>query len=237
MATKTFPGSTSGVVFTTNTFTTVAWAPADGYVGSGSQTETAGNHSNLIAIGPDFPFDLSTLGATAGNITQAIVTYAHAGTYATAGPGANYDFTNFNETHTQAEGAAWSSSSTFDATLFFTDGLTYFTDMADLPAYPWYPAFAGGGNIENGVTFGYTISVLSIEFTYTPAGAVVTDVSPTHGDLAGGTVVTLTGTGFTGATSVLFGSTEATDIVVASDTSLTCIAPAHAVGDVAVSVS
>jgi len=66
---------------------------------------------------------------------------------------------------------------------------------------------------------------------------VVTNVSPSHGDLSGGTLVTLGGTGFTGATSVLFGSTPATSLHVQSDTALTCLAPAHATGTVTVSVA
>jgi hypothetical protein len=71
--------------------------------------------------------------------------------------------------------------------------------------------------------------------TYTIGGAVVTDVSPTHGDKAGGTVVTLTGTGFTGATVATFNGSS-TALTVSSDTSATCVAPAHAVGEVTVSV-
>ncbi len=46
----------------------------------------------------------------------------------------------------------------------------------------------------------------------------VTSVSPTAGPLAGGTYVTITGTGFTGATAVKFGSTAATSFTVKSDT-------------------
>ena len=67
-------------------------------------------------------------------------------------------------------------------------------------------------------------------------GPVVTSISPSSGPAAGGTQVTITGSGFTGATSVLFaGSTAlgnsgsggpATTIQVVSDTQITAIAPA-----------
>jgi len=203
-------------------------------VGTGSQTS-----GGSIALLPDdavSPFDLSTLGSIEGTITSAIVNFAHAGTYSTVGPGTLYDLSGFDETHTQAEGASWSSSGAWDATLNFTSGPPGGDLMENLPTYPW-SVFGVGGSIENGVTFGYTISVLSIDFVYTPSGAVVTDVTPTHGDKAGGTVVTLTGTGFTGKTAALFGDTAGTGLVVASDTSATVVTPAHAVGQVTVTVT
>jgi hypothetical protein len=63
----------------------------------------------------------------------------------------------------------------------------------------------------------------------------VTAVSPPSGPAAGGTLVTVTGSGFTGATDVFFGSTAAAFTVV-SDTQLTATAPAHAVGIIDVTV-
>ena len=44
-------------------------------------------------------------------------------------------------------------------------------------------------------------------------GATVTGISPTAGPLAGGTSVTITGTGFTGATAVDFGTVAASNLV------------------------
>ncbi len=57
----------------------------------------------------------------------------------------------------------------------------------------------------------------------------VTDVSPPVGPLAGGTSVTLTGAGFTGATAVSFGAAAATVVGgVTDDSTLTVLAPAGA---------
>jgi hypothetical protein len=53
----------------------------------------------------------------------------------------------------------------------------------------------------------------------------VSDVRPRQGARAGGTPVTVTGTGLTGATSVSFGARQATDVVVVSDTRITARTP------------
>lgn len=65
----------------------------------------------------------------------------------------------------------------------------------------------------------------------------ITSVSPTSGNKDGGTPVTITGTNFTGTTSVTFGGVFATSVIVVSDTEITCIAPAGAAGPVNVVVT
>ncbi|HMD45021.1 MAG TPA: IPT/TIG domain-containing protein [Acidimicrobiales bacterium] len=55
---------------------------------------------------------------------------------------------------------------------------------------------------------------------------VVTAVSPLAGVPGGGTPVSITGSGFTGATSVTFNGVAATGVVVNSDTSISATAPA-----------
>lgn len=70
-----------------------------------------------------------------------------------------------------------------------------------------------------------------------PAPAV-SSISPDIGDPAGGGLVrTLTGTGFTGTTGVTFGGDAATSVIVVNDTTITCLAPAHAAGLVDVVVT
>jgi len=73
------------------------------------------------------------------------------------------------------------------------------------------------------------------DFTYL-ANPVVTDLAPTSGPLAGGTVVTVTGSGFTAATGVTFDGDAGTSFTVESDTEITVTTPAHAAGDAAVVV-
>jgi protocatechuate 3,4-dioxygenase beta subunit len=59
---------------------------------------------------------------------------------------------------------------------------------------------------------------------------VVTGVSPSSGDPAGGTQVTITGCGFTGATRVDFGPAEASSFKVTSDGQITATSPPGAEG-------
>jgi hypothetical protein len=73
-------------------------------------------------------------------------------------------------------------------------------------------------------------------YTYI-APPVITGVSPANGSSAGGTTVTITGRGFTGITTVLFGTTAGTSVSVTSATKLTVKAPKHAAGGVHVTVT
>jgi alpha-tubulin suppressor-like RCC1 family protein len=65
----------------------------------------------------------------------------------------------------------------------------------------------------------------------------VTRLLPTSGPVAGETSVTITGTEFSAATGVSFGGLPATSFKVNSTTSITAVAPAHAVGTVDVVVA
>ncbi len=70
-----------------------------------------------------------------------------------------------------------------------------------------------------------------------PAAPTVITISPNNGPAAGGTSVTITGTGFLAGASVTFGTTAATNVVVVSSTSITAATPAHAAGAVNVTVT
>ncbi|WP_234545178.1 IPT/TIG domain-containing protein [Streptomyces shenzhenensis] len=58
------------------------------------------------------------------------------------------------------------------------------------------------------------------------AAPVVTSVSPSQGSSAGGTTVTINGSGLTGAVAVRFGTALASNVVVVSDTQITATTPA-----------
>ena len=97
---------------------------------------------------------------------------------------------------------------------------------------------AGSGSINVTVTNAGGTSTISAAnlFTYVPA-PIVTGIAPSSGSIVGGTLVTLTGTYFTGATAVKFGSTAAQSFTLLNDTQISAVSPVGVSGKVAVSVT
>jgi hypothetical protein len=69
------------------------------------------------------------------------------------------------------------------------------------------------------------------------AAPVVTAISARDGSVAGGTPVTITGTGFEGATAVHIGGSPAGNVTVKSPTEIAAVTPPHAAGTVDVIVT
>ncbi|MEK6226823.1 MAG: IPT/TIG domain-containing protein, partial [Chloroflexota bacterium] len=89
------------------------------------------------------------------------------------------------------------------------------------------PAHAAGA-VDVTVTAGSQSGTCSSCFTYIPP-PTVTAINPTSGPATGGTVVTITGTGFdpaAGATTVHFGASTATGVSCASTINCTATSPA-----------
>jgi hypothetical protein len=97
------------------------------------------------------------------------------------------------------------------------------------------PAGTAGSSVAVTVkTPGGTSALVPADlFTY---GPTITSLSRTTGSVAGGTKVTITGTGFVTVQHVKFGTTTATTYTVSSPTSIIATAPAHAAGTVGISV-
>ena len=96
---------------------------------------------------------------------------------------------------------------------------------------------AGIGTVDVTVTTpGGTSAISSADqFTY-PAAPTVTNVNPNTGPTSGGTSVIITGTNFSGATAVRFGSNSAGSFTVNSATQITATSPAG-IGTVDVTVT
>ncbi|WP_327369634.1 IPT/TIG domain-containing protein [Streptomyces sp. NBC_01217] len=100
--------------------------------------------------------------------------------------------------------------------------------VAIAPAAP-----AGTVNVTIATSGGTSAGV---PYTYV-AAPVLGSVTPAQGPVAGGNSVTLSGTGFTGTTSVRFGVNEATSFTFVSATQLTADVPTAGPGPVAVTVT
>jgi plastocyanin len=77
------------------------------------------------------------------------------------------------------------------------------------------------------------------QFTWVVPPPAIQTIAPISGSSAGGTLVTITGAGFSTAVSldVKFGGTSATNVTVIDAVTLTAVTPAHALGAVAVGIT
>lgn len=92
------------------------------------------------------------------------------------------------------------------------------------------PGAAGTAHVAVTNTAGQSLPTSKDLFRYTPT---VTGLSPSSGAVAGGTSVTVTGTGFVaGATSFAFGKVAARNVECTSSTSCTLTTPPHEAGTV-----
>ena len=105
-----------------------------------------------------------------------------------------------------AGGATAVKFGTADATSFTVDSATQVTAHS--------PAHAAGLVDVTVVTAGGTSATSNADHYTFAAAPTVTGISPTAGPTAGGTTVTITGTGFTGASGVMFGANGATFSVI-----------------------
>jgi hypothetical protein len=91
--------------------------------------------------------------------------------------------------------------------------------------YANYGPINAGDQIE--VTVQGVTDTVPASFTAAPT---ITKVSPNTGSTSGGTVITITGTNLTGATTVLFGTVAGTNLKVVSATKITVDSPAQSAG-------
>lgn len=90
-------------------------------------------------------------------------------------------------------------------------------------------------NVRLALVAGQKVTASQLDALFQPA--TIDTLTPNTGLAAGGTAVTIKGTNFAGVTGVTFGGVAATSVVVVSETTITCVTPAHAAGAVSVVVS
>lgn len=220
-----------GTIVNDNSFGSISWNnPTNAASANGSYAEFAGQTSNYLKC-TNFSFSVPD-GATVDGITveyravsngasDARVRLVKGGTIQTtdrSDPGIWPDFAEYLPRGGEADlwGDTWSAE--------------------DINDSGFGVAIAGSG----GFFISGMIDHVRITVHYTAEAAdppTLTSIDPTSGSTEGGTAVTLTGTDFVEGATVTFGGQAATDVIVASDTSITCVTPAHAAGAVDVVVT
>ncbi|MBI0317507.1 IPT/TIG domain-containing protein [Streptomyces javensis] len=215
-------------------------SPAVGSPGGGTPVTLTGSNftqATAVRFGPNFALSYTVVSATQitavappGSGTVQITVTTPAGTsngvafgYAAAptltaispatGPAAGG--TTVTLTGTNLLGATAVRFGAVNATSFTVMSATQITAVAP----------PGSGTVQVTVTTpGGTSNGVSYTYVAVPA-PVLTSVSPGQGPTGGGNTVTLTGSGFTGATAVRFGAVSATSFTVMSATQITAVAP------------
>ena len=100
------------------------------------------------------------------------------------------------------------------------------------------PQAAGTVDVKVYTNVGVSASSSSDQFVYTAASAPsVTGLATSGGSTAGGTLVVISGSNFTAASAVNFGSVAASEFVVNSDSSISVLAPSQGAGTYHITVT
>ncbi len=121
------------------------------------------------------------------------------------------------------------------ARVLFGAAPAHFTVDASYQLTATAPAGTGTVDVTVMTPGGTSPTGSSDQYSYVPV-PTVHSLYPATGPTSGGTPVTVTGTGFTHATAVLFGSAASRSFTVASDSSLTAMTPSGSPGVVDVRV-
>ncbi len=223
------PVTISGTNFTGATSVTIGGNPATNVTVSNATTITA---TTPAGTGSNVPVVVTTpAGASpAANLYSYVAVPPPTVTAVSPNHGSAAGGTSITITGTNFTGA--SAVTIGGSAAQFVNVVSATSITAVIPAHA-----AGVVDLTVTTPAGTSATSAADQFTYVAAPAVTT-VSPATGPPAGGTTVTITGTGFTGATSVTIGGSPATGITVnGSGTSITAITPAHVAGIVDVVVT
>ncbi len=190
-----------------------------------------------------FALVLSAFSFALGAVPSAYAATAPTTNSATAitSTGATLNGTNGDTDATDS--SFWVSTSTFSTASPTLPSGVYST--ADLGAQASSTSYSGPLSSVNGLpavtpgTTYYYAAWTEVNGAWSPGAVMhftttssptITNVSPATGSTAGGTAITITGTGFVNGATVKVGGTSATNVVVASSTSITATTPAGTAG-------
>jgi len=184
-----------------------------------------GTHSIAATYSGDANF-LGSSGSLSGgqvvNVSQPAVTSISPNNGPAAGG------TSVTITGTNLTGATTVKFGATSATSFTVNSATSITATS--------PAGTGTADVTVTTSGGTSPASAADQFSYVLPVPTITSVSPNTGPTTGGTAVTISGSNFTGATSVKFGNNNAISFTVTSTTQIAAIAPPGSLGTIDVTV-
>ncbi len=211
---------------TSVTITGSGFAYGTAAVSFGSDTavdETVDSESQITATSPGgsgtVPVTVTTSAGTSADLPDAQFTYfpVPAVTGVVPASGLAAGGTSVTITGSDLTGATAVRFGSADATGTTVDSESQITVTS--------PAGSGAVPVTVTTPGGTSADGPDAQFSYFPVPAV-TGLVPASGPEAGGTIVTITGSGFAGATAVRFGSADATGMTVDSERQITVTSPA-----------
>ena len=227
-------GPTAGGTSVTITGTNLGSATAVKF-GANAATVTTNTATQIVATNPagsagTVDVTVTNAGGTSATSANDQFTYAAVPTVTSVSPSAGPTGGGTSVTIT---GTAFTNAS---AVKFGTTSATSLTVNSATSITATAPA-GSAGTVDITVATPGGTSATSINDNYRYAAVpTITAVSPSAAPTAGGNSVTITGTNFTGATAVKFGTTNATFTIV-SATQITATAPAESAGTVDITIT
>jgi hypothetical protein len=218
--------------------------------GTGFAAATAVSFGGTAGIGmtinSDTQITVTTPAHAAGQIDVSVTNTT--GTSATGGAGDRFTFDTtptVTSVSPSSGTTAGGTSVTVTGTGFLTaNGVKFgsssatFAVVSDTQITATAPAGSGTVDVTVTNTTGASAKSGNDIYGYTPLPVpTVSGISPTNGPTSGGTVVTVTGTNFTAASTVKFGPNSGTSVTVNGATSITATSPAGSAGTVDVTVT
>jgi hypothetical protein len=231
-------GSTNGGTSVSISGTTFSGATAVTFGGTNATSFTVNSGTSITATAPagtpgTVDVEVTTPYGTSSVVTADHFTYVSPPSVTTCSPTSG---STAGGTSVTCSGASFTGATAVRFGVVGASSFSVNNDGSITASSP--PQVAGTVDIRVTTAYGTSAVVSGDQFTYqAPAYPVVTGVSPTTGPTSGATSVTVSGSGFSGATAVSFGSRAATSFTVNSDSSITATSPAASAGTVDIRVT
>jgi hypothetical protein len=225
-----------------------------GFSGSGTLTVKFGSASPItVSPASDTSLTVTTPSGSPGDATVEVRLHPSSGTDSTATTTftylakpaitsiASHSGPEQGGTKVHVKGSALTETGATTSVDFGSTAAASLSDVTGTSLFAFSPAGTGTQNVTVTVTLpgGESATSNGLPFKFVPA-PTVTSVAPTSGPVTGGTLVTVTGTGFQAGAQVLFGPSDGSSdltqdssgapVAVLSATSILVTAPAGIVG-------